>query len=111
MRLALPLTAGALLLACCVRTASGFAAPTTMCAAPRRAKAAAPAGGGAGLRYRGPGFRVVRCFPALSRRAADQAVVDGRVTVNGAVARPSRRIKGGDAVELDGKRVEWEVLR
>lgn len=32
------------------------------------------AGGGGRARYQGPGFRVVKCFPRLARRQADQAV-------------------------------------
>ena len=54
------------------------------------------------LKYTGPGFRVVRCFPKLSRRDADKAVCDGRVTVNGRVAKPALRVKAGDVVTLVG---------
>ena len=59
--------------------------------------------------YSGPGFRVVRCFPHLPRRAADAAVAAGRVCVNGAVVQPSKRLKHGDTLTLDGKTVEWEA--
>ena len=59
-------------------------------------------------KYTGPGFRVVRCFPKLSRRDADKAVCDGRVTVNGRVAKPALRVKSGDVVTLDGRRQDWE---
>jgi pseudouridine synthase len=65
---------------------------------------------GAGARYQGPGFRVVKCFPQLARRQADQAVQDGRVMVNGEQAAPALRLRGGDILTLDGKRVEWEQL-
>ena len=60
------------------------------------------------LKYTGPGFRVVRCFPKLSRRDADKAVCDGRVTVNGRVAKPALRVKSGDVVTLDGRKQDWE---
>ena len=59
-------------------------------------------------KYTGPGFRVVRCFPKLSRRDADKAVCDGRVTVNGRVAKPALRVKSGDVVTLDGRKQDWE---
>ena len=59
-------------------------------------------------KYAGPGFRVVRCFPKLSRRDADKAVCDGRVTVNGRVAKPALRVKSGDVVTLDGRKQDWE---
>ena len=59
-------------------------------------------------KYTGPGFRVVRCFPKLSRRDADKAVCDGRVTVNGRVAKPALRVKSSDVVTLDGRKQDWE---
>ena len=61
-------------------------------------------------KYTGPGFRVVRCFPKLSRRDADKAVYDGRVTVNGRVAKPALRVKSGDVVTLDGRKQDWEAF-
>ena len=61
-------------------------------------------------KYAGPGFRVVRCFPKLSRRDADKAVCDGRVTVNGHVAKPALRVKSGDVVTLDGRKQDWEAF-
>ena len=61
-------------------------------------------------KYTGPGFRVVRCFPQLSRRDADKAVCDGRVTVNGRVAKPALRVKSGDVVTLDGRKQDWEAF-
>ena len=61
-------------------------------------------------KYTGPGFRVVRCFPKLSRRDADKAVCDGRVTVNGRVAKPALRVKSGDVVTLDGRKQDWEAF-
>ena len=64
--------------------------------------------GAANVRYEGPGFRVVKCFPELARRQADQAVQKGRVTVNGERVEASRRLRAGDMLTLDGKPVEWE---
>jgi len=61
-------------------------------------------------KYTGPGFRVVRCFPKLSRRDADKAVCDGRVKVNGRVAKPALRVKSGDVVTLDGRKQDWEAF-
>ena len=60
--------------------------------------------------YTGTGFRVVRCFPELSRRAADAAVAAGRVRVNGETAKPSLRLRSGDTLALDGKKRDWEAL-
>lgn len=34
--------------------------------------------GGAGKRYTGAGWRIVKCFPDMARREADQAVSDGQ---------------------------------
>lgn len=59
-------------------------------------------------KYTGQGFRVVRCFSKLSRRDADKAVCDGRVTVNGRVAKPALRVNAGDVVTLDGRAQDWE---
>ena len=44
---------------------------------------------------------MVRCMPHLKRREADDAVSAGRVLVNGALVRPSRRVVHGDVVTLD----------
>ncbi len=38
-----------------------------------------------------------------SRRKADEIIKDGRVTINGVVARPGNRVEEGDKVLLDGK--------
>lgn len=38
-----------------------------------------------------------------SRREADKAILDGRVRLNGVVARPGNRVFPGDTVLLDGK--------
>ena len=46
------------------------------------------------------------------RTVAAQAADGGRITVNGAVAKPSREIKPGDIIELsfEPKKVRVEVL-
>jgi 23S rRNA pseudouridine2604 synthase len=41
-----------------------------------------------------------------SRRVADQWILDGRVTLNGVLARPGNRVNNGDEVLLDGKKIE-----
>ncbi len=61
-----------------------------------------------GASYEGDGFRLVRCMPHLKRREADAAVSAGRVLVNGELVRPSRRVRGGDVVTLDGRVMNWE---
>ncbi|KAG8468999.1 hypothetical protein KFE25_007517 [Diacronema lutheri] len=59
----------------------------------------------------GAGVRVNKSLRAThSRREADQLVAAGRVRVDGVVAQPGDRLFGGERVELDGRRVEWERL-
>ena len=60
------------------------------------------------LKYAGAGFRLVRCMPQLRRREADEAVSAGRVRVNGALVKPSTRVRSGDVVTLDGVVLDWE---
>ena len=48
-------------------------------------------------------------MPHLKRREADAAVSAGRVLVNGALVRPSRRVLDGDVVTLDGRVMRWEA--
>ena len=60
------------------------------------------------LKYAGDGFRLVRCMPRLRRREADDAVSAGRVRVNGALVKPSFRVRSGDVVTLDGVVLDWE---
>ena len=62
----------------------------------------------ASVTYSGTGFRLVRCMPHLRRREADDAVSAGRVLVNGALVKPSRRVISGDVVTLDNKKMDWE---
>eukprot|EP01031_Cornospumella_fuschlensis_P035516 gene35516-43058_t len=56
------------------------------------------------------GVRVNKCVVSLSRRGADEAVGQGRVTVNGIPATPTQAIKPGDVVKLDGKVQHWEQV-
>jgi ribosomal protein S4 len=59
--------------------------------------------------YDGPALRVARCIPTLSRRQAEQAVLMGRVKVDGTVVdAPSYRLFGGQQLTLDNQKVEWE---
>ncbi len=45
-----------------------------------------------------------------SRRRADELILAGRVTVNGAPAQLATRVGSRDLVELDGRRVELQAL-
>jgi pseudouridine synthase len=55
------------------------------------------------------GFRINKCLPSLSRRAADEAVAAGRVTVNGKVVTSAGfRVNFDDEVKLDGKKQQWQ---
>jgi len=48
-------------------------------------------------------------MPHLRRREADAALSAGRVLVNGELVRPSRRVRSGDVVTLDGAVMQWEA--
>ena len=54
------------------------------------------------------GTRVNKCIPSLSRRQADDAVRDGRITINNSIAALSSKVYPGDVVKLDGKLQRWE---
>ena len=56
------------------------------------------------------GVRINKCLTSLSRRGADDAIDEGRVTVNGKPAQPGQRVFSGDKVELDGRLQRWERL-
>ena len=60
--------------------------------------------------YEGPPVRVVRCFPNLSRREAEQAVAEGRVRVDGNVIAPGYRLVGGQELMLGNKKIPWEPI-
>jgi pseudouridine synthase len=57
------------------------------------------------------GIRLNKCISSLSRRAADDAIAEGRVTVNGKVAETGCKVKKGDIIKLDGKLQKWEALQ
>lgn len=54
--------------------------------------------------------RINKCLLSLSRRGADDAVNEGRVTINGSQAKIGDRVKIGDIVRLDGKIQRWESV-
>lgn len=57
------------------------------------------------------GIRVNKCFKSFaSRRESDVFIDEGRVTINGTVARPGDRVRQGDVVELDGRHIDWQRL-
>lgn len=46
--------------------------------------------------------RINQCIPSLSRRQADKAILDGRITVNGQPAKPGMLISVNDKLSIDG---------
>jgi len=56
-------------------------------------------------------IRLNKCISSLSRRGADDAIAEGRVTVNGIIATTGSRVKKGDKILLDGKLQRWEYLQ
>eukprot|EP01039_Chlorochromonas_danica_P009779 gene9781-10814_t len=54
------------------------------------------------------GVRVNKCLSHLSRRGADAAIAEGRVTVNGKIALAGQKVNFGDVVKLDGQLQRWE---
>lgn len=56
------------------------------------------------------GYRINKCLTNLSRRAADQAIVEGRVTVNGKVATPGQMVNAGSIVKLDNQVQHFKTL-
>ena len=59
------------------------------------------------LKYAGDGFRLVRCMRRWTAHGLT-AVSAGRVRVNGALVKPSFRVRSGNVVTLDGKALDWE---
>ena len=55
------------------------------------------------------GVRLNKCLTELSRRAADEAIAEGRVTINSSSAPPGSRVRPGDVVRLDGQMQHWEI--
>jgi len=56
----------------------------------------------------GDGVRLNKCLPSLSRRGADDAIAEGRVTVNGQPPTAGYKVQSGDVVKLDGKVQHWQ---
>ena len=56
-------------------------------------------------------IRLNKCISSLSRRGADDAIAEGRVTVNGIIATTGSRVKKGDKILLDGKLQKWEYMQ
>lgn len=54
------------------------------------------------------GVRLNKCLHGLSRRGADDAISEGRVTINNEVATNGMKVKKRDIVRLDGKIQHWE---
>lgn len=55
------------------------------------------------------GIRLNKCIASLSRRAADEAIAQGRVTVNNQVAFPGTKVRYGDIIKLDSHiQYNWE---
>ena len=55
-------------------------------------------------------LRLNKCLIGLSRRAADQAIADGRVTINSIIAVCGARVTTSDVVRLDGKIQKWQEI-
>jgi 23S rRNA-/tRNA-specific pseudouridylate synthase len=56
-------------------------------------------------------IRLNKCLTSLSRRAADSAILENRVTVNGRFAKPGDKVRFGDVIMLDNQKVtDWEEL-
>lgn len=56
------------------------------------------------------GVRINKCILGLSRRAADHAIADGKVTINGISASCGSVVNHGDIVQYLGKVQGWEEL-
>jgi ribosomal 50S subunit-recycling heat shock protein len=54
------------------------------------------------------GVRLNKCLQGLSRRGADDAIAEQRVTINGNIAKNGDRVEKRDVVRLDGKIQHWE---
>ena len=49
--------------------------------------------------------KYIRETGLFSRREADQAILDGRVSINGKLAKAGDLVKDGDLVKLDGEKI------
>lgn len=57
------------------------------------------------------GVRINKCLPWMSRRAADECISEGRVTINGRVANIGSRVYEGDVVKFDGQVQGWSAYQ
>ena len=57
------------------------------------------------------GVRVNKCLNSLSRRGADDAIAEGRVTINNKPAKAGDRVIKGDVVKLDNVKQHWEGVQ
>lgn len=53
-------------------------------------------------------YRLNKCLGTLSRRGADDAINEGRVSVNGQIASIGTKVRFGDIIKLDDKLQKWE---
>ena len=56
------------------------------------------------------GTRLNKCIIGLSRRAADEVVKSGKVSVNSRIATCGTRVHRGDVVWYNGQRQDWERI-
>ena len=57
------------------------------------------------------GVRLNKCLPGLSRRAADDAIAEGRVTVNNIAPSAGTKVSSKDVVKLDGRVQQWQGIQ
>lgn len=56
------------------------------------------------------GTRLNKCLVGLSRRAADDVIAAGQVSVNNAVATCGTKVNRGDVVRFNGKVQNWQAM-
>jgi 23S rRNA-/tRNA-specific pseudouridylate synthase len=56
------------------------------------------------------GYRVNKSLSTMSRRSADNAIDEGRVTINDKICKCGDRLYKGDILKLDGKIQNWSHL-
>ena len=56
------------------------------------------------------GTRLNKCVLGLSRRAADEAISAGQVSVNSAIASCGTKVNRGDVVRFNGKIQNWQDI-
>ena len=55
-------------------------------------------------------IRLNKCITSLSRRAADEAIIEQHATINNNISKLGDKVKYGDIVKLDGKIQKWSDL-